>query len=343
MSASPTPANKTADEVHEQIARIERSPKLLDRVRAEIRTRHYSIRTEQTYVHWIKRFILFHNERHPREMGSAEVESFLSDLAVRQNVSASTQNLALSAILFLYRNVLGIELPWLVNVTRAEKPKRLPTVLSQEEARRMMCALPDNLAGLAARLLYGTGMRLMEGVRLRVKDVEPSRRQVVIRGGKGAKDRVTVLPDALQAPLAAQLAVRRTVYERELADGSAEVWLPDALARKYPAAATEWSWQYIFADAGPSTDPRTGVVRRHHIGEQRIQRVVRQAGQRAGIAKPVSPHVLRHPFATHLLESGYDIRAVQELLGHSGVSTTMIYTHVLNRSGRGVLSPLDAL
>ncbi|HEU0197201.1 MAG TPA: integron integrase [Nevskiaceae bacterium] len=318
-------------------------PKLLDRVRAEIRTRHYSLRTEQTYVHWIKRFIFYHNKRHPKDMGAPEVEAFLSDLAVRQNVAASTQNLALSAILFLYRKVLQVELPWLENVTRAKKPKRLPTVLSQAEAKRLMQALPDNLPGLVGRLLYGTGMRLMEGVRLRVKDVELDRRQILVRSGKGTKDRVTVLPDALRAPLAAQLAVRRTVYERDLAQGRAEVWLPDALSRKYPAAPTEWGWQYLFVSNAFATDPRTGVTRRHHIDEQRVQRAVRQAAKQAGLAKPVSPHVLRHSFATHLLESGYDIRTVQELLGHADVSTTMIYTHVLNRGGRGVVSPFDAL
>lgn len=319
------------------------SPKLLDRVRVAIRSRHYSVRTEQAYVHWIKRFILFHGKRHPREMGAPEVEAFLSDLAVRQNVAAGTQNLALSAILFLYRAVLEIELPWLENVTRAKKPKRLPTVLSQPEARRLMQALPDDLPGLIARLLYGTGMRLMEGVRLRVKDVEPDRGQIVVRDGKGGKDRVTMLPDALRGSLAAQLAVRRAVYERDQEQGRAKVWLPDALARKYPAAATSWEWQYIFAAASFSADPRTGAVRRHHVDEQRVQRAVRMAAQRAGIAKPVSPHVLRHSFATHLLESGHDIRTVQALLGHADVSTTMIYTHVLNRGGLGVRSPLDGI
>ncbi|MDE2148756.1 MAG: integron integrase [Gammaproteobacteria bacterium] len=319
----------------------EKPPKLLDQVRRAIRVRHYSLRTEETYLHWIKRFILFHGKRHPREMGAPEVEAFLSDLAVRQNVSANTQNLALSAILFLYREVLGIELPWLDGITRAKKPQRLPVVLSRSDAHCLLDALPADVLGLIARLLYGTGMRLMEAVRLRVKDVDLSRGEIVVRDGKGAKDRVTMLPRTLVEPMRAHLAVRRTVYERDRALGRADVWLPDALARKYPQAATDWGWQYVFAAAGFSTDPRSGAVRRHHINEQQVQRAVRQAAQRAGLAKPVSPHVLRHSFATHLLESGYDIRTVQELLGHSDVSTTMIYTHVLNRGGRGVVSPLD--
>lgn len=318
-----------------------RPPRLLDQVRALIRTRHYSIRTEQTYLHWIKRFILFHGKRHPSTMGAAEVEAFLSDLAVTQNVAANTQNLALSAILFLYRDVLAQELPWLDGVTRAKKPQRLPVVLSREETGRLLSALPDDTPGLIARVLYGTGMRLMEAVRMRVADVSLERREVVVRSGKGAKDRVTVLAESLVAPLSAQLKMRRAIYDRDRAAGRAEVWLPDALARKYPNAAIDWSWQYIFAAPGFSTDPRSGRVMRHHVNEQQVQRVVRNAALSVHLNKSVSPHVLRHSFATHLLESGYDIRTVQELLGHSDVSTTMIYTHVLNRGGRGVVSPLD--
>ncbi|MFA5940478.1 MAG: integron integrase [Sinimarinibacterium sp.] len=318
-------------------------PKLLDQVRAAIRTRHYSLRTEQTYLHWIKRFILFHGKRHPREMGAPEVEAFLSDLAVSQNVAANTQNLALSAILFLYREVLDIQLPWLDGVTRAKKPQRLPVVLSRAEAGRLMDQLPVNAPGLVARLLYGTGMRLTEGLRLRVKDVDIARREVIVRDGKGGKDRVTVLPSSLLEPLRSQLAMRRTLYERDYRLGKAQVWLPDALARKYPRAAGEWAWQYIFVSAGFSSDPRSGEVRRHHLSEQQVQRQVRAAAETAGIAKHVSPHVLRHSFATHFLEGVYDIRTVQELLGHSDVSTTMIYTHVLNRGGRGVVSPLDRM
>lgn len=319
-----------------------KQPRLLDRVRAAVRTRHYSLRTEEAYIHWIKRFILFHGKRHPAEMGGPEVEAFLSDLAVRLNVAANTQNLALSAVLFLYRDVLEIKLPWLENVTRAKKPQRLPTVLSRSEVTALLAELPANVQGLVARLLYGSGMRLMEGVRMRVKDVNLARREIVVRDGKGGKDRVTMLPAVLVEPLRAQLAARRTVFDRDLADGRADVWLPDTLARKYPNAPREWGWQYVFAAERFSTDPRSGAVRRHHINEQRIQRAVREAGRRAGLAKSVSPHVLRHSFATHLLEDGYDIRTVQELLGHKDVNTTMIYTHVLNRGGRGVVSPLDA-
>lgn len=319
----------------------ERSPRLLDQVRAAVRTRHYSYRTEQTYVLWIKRFILFHGKRHPREMGAPEVEAFLSHLATDLNVAASTQNLALSSVLFLYRNLLQTELPWLKDVTRAKKPQRLPTVLTVREVRRVLAALPDDVPGLVARLLYGTGMRLMEGVRLRVKDVDLLRREVVVRDGKGGKDRVTVLPESLVEPLRAHLAVRRTVFDRDRQSGRVDVWLPDALARKYPGAPQEWGWQYVFVASALSTDPRSGAQRRHHINEQQVQRAVRAAAKTADIAKPVSPHVLRHCFATHLIEGGYDIRTVQELLGHSDVSTTMIYTHVLNRGGRGVVSPLD--
>jgi integron integrase len=304
---------------------------------------HYSLRTEETYLHWIKRFILFHGKKHPREIGSPEVEAFLSHLAVARNVSASTQNLALSAVLFLYREVLGKELPWLDNVTRAKKPQRLPTVLTRLEVQSLLVRLDDDVEGLTVRLLYGTGMRLMEAVRLRVKDVDLSMRQIVVRDGKGAKDRVTVLPDSRVEPLRAQLAVRRVIFDRDCSEKRAEVYLPDALAKKYPSAPREWGWQYVFAAESVSRDPRSDAERRHHIGEHRIQRAVRAAAQKAGISKPVSPHTLRHSFATHMLESGYDIRTVQELLGHAGVSTTMIYTHVLNRGGRGVRSPLDAM
>lgn len=315
----------------------------MEQVRDVVRTKHYSLRTEQTYVHWIKRFILFHGKRHPRDMGAPEVEAFLTDLAVRLNVSANTQNLALSAILFLYRDVIEIDLPWLKGVTRAKKPQRLPTVLTRSEIDRLLHELPDEVAGLVARLLYGTGMRLMEGVRLRVKDVDFDARQIVVRDGKGAKDRITMLPDTLGASLRAHLAMRRTVFQRDVAAGRASVYLPDALERKYPSAHAAWHWQYVFAAASFSTDPRSGATRRHHINEQQVQRAVREAACAAGLSKPVSPHVLRHSFATHLLESGYDIRTVQELLGHADVSTTMIYTHVLNRGGRGVVSPLDHL
>ena len=312
-------------------------------VRDRLRSLHYSLRTEQTYVHWIKRFIHFHGKRHPRSMGSQEVEAFLSHLAVDGKVAASTQNLALSAVLFLYKDVLDIELPWLKDVTRAKRPQRLPTVLSRAEVEALLKALKPGVPGLIVRLLYGTGLRLMEGVRLRVKDLELEARQVVVRDGKGGKDRITVLPKNLLEPLRAQLAVRRGVYDVDLARGTAAVWMPDALDRKYPGAASQWMWQYVFAASEFSADPRSGAIRRHHIDEQLVQRAVKRAATAVRIAKPVSPHTLRHSFATHLLEEGYDIRTVQELLGHSDVQTTMIYTHVLNRGGKGVISPLDRL
>lgn len=317
-------------------------PRLLDQVRDRLRVLHYSLRTERTYLDWIKRFILFHGKRHPRDMGGPEVQAFLSHLAVAQNVAANTQNLALSAILFLYRDVLDMELPWLHGVTRAKKPQRLPTVLTRREVDLLLGALHGPLE-LLVRLYYGTGMRLMEGVRLRVKDVDLERRQITVRDGKGGKDRVTVLPESLLEPLARRLDLRRALYQADVARGECEVWLPDALARKYPNAPREWGWQYVFVAERLSADPRSGARRRHHVDEKQVQRHVRRAAIRAGIAKPVSPHTLRHSFATHLLESGYDIRTVQELLGHADVSTTMIYTHVLNRGGRGVVSPLDRL
>jgi integron integrase len=315
-------------------------PKLLDQVVAKIRFKHYSRRTELSYAHWIKRYILFHGKRHPREMGAVEIESFLSALATDRNVSASTQNLALSAILFLYKEVLEINLPWLDNIIRAKKPKRLPTVLSEAEVKRLL-ACTEGLPGLVARLLYGTGMRLMEAIRLRVKDIDFDRCEILVRDGKGAKDRVTMLPQSLVVPLKEHLARRRAIFDADAAAGQVDVWLPDALERKYPNACREWGWQFFFVANKVSTDPVSGVIRKHHQDEKLIQRHVAKAAKLAGIAKPVSPHVLRHSFATHLLESGYDIRTVQELLGHSDVSTTMIYTHVLNKGGRGVVSPLD--
>lgn len=316
------------------------SPRLLDQVRSRIRVKHYSIRTETAYVDWIKRFILFHGKRHPREMGAPEVEAFLTHLAVDRNVAASTQNQALAAILFLYREVLEQELPWLEGVTRAKKPQRLPTVLSRQEVDAVLGGM-SGLTGVIARLLYGTGMRVMEAVRLRVKDVDLSRCEIVVRDGKGGKDRVTVLPRSLLEPMKQQLLARRSVFDEDQRSNKSGVWLPHALAIKYPRAPWEWGWQYIFAAVGLSADPRDGTVRRHHLDERLVQRHVRAAALGAKIVRPVSPHTLRHSFATHLLESGYDIRTVQELLGHADVSTTMIYTHVLNRGGRGVVSPLD--
>jgi integron integrase len=318
-----------------------RTPKLLEQLRDRIRLKHYSLRTEQAYVQWTKRYIFFHGKRHPAEMGKTEVEAFLTTLAVGRNVTASTQAQALSALLFLYREVLRVDLPWLTEVTRAKKPARLPTVLTQQEVRALLKYVDDPLLDLIVRLLYGTGMRLLECLRLRVKDVEFTRNEIVVRDGKGGKDRVTMLPASLADRLKAHLAVVKSQHEADLSLGKGEVWLPDALAVKYPDAPKEWGWQYVFPAAGFSTDPRSGAVRRHHVDDKRVQRAVKLAAARAEIAKPVSPHTLRHSFATHLLEGGYDIRTVQELLGHSDVSTTMIYTHVLNKGGRGVVSPLD--
>lgn len=318
------------------------SPRLLDQVSAKIRLKHYSIRTEQAYVDWIRRYIKFHGVRHPSEMGAQEVERFLTHLAVEGKVSASTQNQAKSAILFLYREVLGQELPWLDNVEQAKAPKRLPVVLTREEVHGVL----SRLAGtywLMGSLLYGTGMRLMECARLRVKDVDFGQRQILIRDGKGFKDRVTMLPEALKVPLRQHLEQVKLQHAQDLAKGGGGVYLPYALEKKYPNAARDWAWQYVFPANDVSEDPRSGIVRRHHVNEQNLQRAMKQAVRDAGVSKPATPHTLRHSFATHLLQGGYDIRTVQELLGHADVATTMIYTHVLNRGGRGVMSPLDGL
>jgi integron integrase len=317
------------------------APRLLDRVRDKIRAKHYSIRTEQAYIDWIKRFIHFHGKRHPAELGAPEVEGFLTHLAVARNVSAATQNQAKSALLFVYKEVLGVELPWLREVTKAKLPTRVPVVLTRDEVAQVLSRL-EGVHHLIGRLLYGAGMRIMEGVRLRVKDVEFSRHEIVVRNGKGAKDRVVMLPRSIKVALAEQLRRSRDLHDADLRDGYGAVWLPSALARKYPRAAREWAWQYVFPAAKRSVNPRTAEVHRHHLGDQAFQRAMRQAVLDAGIVKPATPHTLRHSFATHLLESGYDIRTVQELLGHSDVATTMIYTHVLNRGGRGVVSPLDS-
>lgn len=275
-------------------------------------------------------------------MGAPEIEAFLSALATDRNVSASTQNLALSSLLFLYKEVLEIELPWLDNIIRAKKPQRLPTVLSEGEVKRLLACM-EGTPGLVARLLYGTGMRLMESLRLRVKDIDFDRREILVRDGKGAKDRVTMLPESLVETLKEHLVRRRAIFDADTAAGQIDVWMPHALERKYPNACREWGWQFFFVANNVSTDPVTGVIRKHHQDEKMIQRHVAKAAKLAGIAKPVSPHVLRHSFATHLLENGYDIRTVQELLGHSDVSTTMIYTHVLNKGGKCVKSPLDRM
>ncbi len=304
--------------------------------------RHYSIRTEDAYADWARRFILFHGKRHPLELGAAEVAAFLTYLAVQRNVAASTQNQAKSALLFLYRVVLGVQLPWLDEVVGAKSARRLPVVLTPSQVRALLHELNGTM-GLVASLLYGTGMRLLEGLRLRVKDIDFERREIVIRDGKGGKDRVTVLPENLMLPLGEHISRRRALHNKDLATGAGEVWLPDALAVKVPRAARAWGWQWVFPSAVTSVDPRSGVMRRHHLNEASVQKSVAGAARRAGIAKPCSPHVLRHSFATHMLQAGYDIRTVQELLGHREVSTTMIYTHVLNRGGRGVRSPLDQI
>ncbi|NNM80172.1 MAG: integron integrase [Gallionella sp.] len=315
-------------------------PKLLDQVRDKLRVKHYAIRTEQTYVDWIKRYIYFHGKTHPKDLGAQEVKAFLTHLAVAGRVSASTQNQAKSAILFLYREVLEIQLSWLDNVTQAKAPKKLPVVLTVAEVQSLLSRLSGSHL-LIASLLYGGGMRLMEAVRLRVQDVEFARHEIIVREGKGFKDRVTMLPDAVVVQLKAHLAKVKTLHEEDLAAGYGEVYLPFALDKKYPTAGRDWGWQYVFPSKNLSVDPRSGKTRRHHVDEKGVQRAVKQAVRDAGLTKPATPHTLRHSFATHLLQSGYDIRTVQELLGHSDVSTTMIYTHVLNKGGKGVVSPLD--
>jgi integron integrase len=312
----------------------------MDMVRARMRRANYSLRTERAYSDWIRRFILANGKRHPAEMGAEEVEGFLSQLAVQGNVAAATQNQALAALLFLYRELLSLELPWMTSIIRAKRPQRLPVVLTREE----VAGLLNQLTGahwLQAALLYGSGMRLLECLRLRIKDVDLPRRQIIVRDGKGAKDRVTVLPDSLSEPLARQIAEARAQHDRDLAAGFGAVYLPFALARKYRGAACNWVWQYVFPAQRRSRDPRDGTERRHHWDESALQRAVREAARRCGLPKPATCHSLRHSFATHMLESGADIRTVQELLGHADVSTTQIYTHVLNRGPLGVRSPLD--
>lgn len=316
--------------------------RLMDQVRNKIRFKQYSLRTEQAYSGWIRRYIFFHNKRHPVDMGAAEIEAFLTYLAAERRVSASTQNVALSAILFLYREVLEIELPWLDNFSPAKRPQRLPVVLSREEVTSLLDNVERPLHALVLRLLYGSGMRLMECIRLRVKDLDFARSEITIREGKGRKDRVTVLPGAILNDLKKQLSVSRRFFDQDRASQVPGVFLPDALARKYPNAGREWAWHWVFPSTKLSTCPRTRITRRHHMDEKALQRAMKQAINRVGITKPASPHTLRHSFATHMLENGYDIRTVQELLGHSNVKTTMIYTHVLNRGGRGVKSPLDS-
>ena len=317
-------------------------PRLLEQLRDAIQRRHYSPRTEETYVHWVKRFIYFSGRRHPRELGAPEVTAFLNYLAREREVAAATQNQALSALLFLYKEVLGQPLPWLDDLERAKRPARLPSVLTRDEVQRLLGQM-QGVKWLMASLLYGAGLRLRECLKLRVKDVDFGYRQILVRDGKGAKDRVTMLPQSVIELLQAHLVRVQALHEQDFAAGYGEVELPDALARKYPKAPYEWAWKFVFPSHRLSTDPRSGVIRRHHIYENYVIRGVKQAAFAARIAKHVSCHTLRHSFATHLLEAGYDIRTVQELLGHADVSTTMIYTHVLNKGGQGVKSPLDRL
>jgi integron integrase len=315
-------------------------PKLLEIVRAVIRGKHYSRRTEQSYVDWIKRYIRFHNTQHPRELGPDHISAFLTHLAVDLDVAASTQNQARSALLFLYREVLGILIDAPQDVIAAKMPRRLPTVLTREEVRAVLAQMSGDYR-LMAQLLYGSGLRLMECLRLRIKDVDFTQRQLTVRDGKGMHDRVTMLPDALIGPLQDHLRLVRRTHEEDLERGFGAVYLPFALERKYPNAQREWGWQYVFPADRLSTDPRSNALRRHHRDERGLQVAVKTAIRAAAILKPASCHTFRHSFATHLLENGYDIRTVQELLGHADVKTTMIYTHVLNRGGKGVRSPLD--
>jgi len=321
-------------------AAVASSPKLLDRVRWHLRVKHYSVRTEQAYVDWIRRYILFHRKRHPNEMGEKEITDFLTHLAVEKSVAASTQNQAFSALLFLYQQVLERKVDFIDNVQRVTRPAKLPVVFTPEEARAVLGQLKGDYR-LMAELLYGAGLRLMECVRLRVKDIDFGYGHITVRDGKGLRDRITVLPERLRHPLQIHLERARELHQRDLASGRGSVYLPFALERKLPNAAQAWAWQYVFPAAKVSTDPRSGESRRHHVSEKNLQKAVKVAIQRAGISKAASCHTFRHSFATHLLDNGQDIRTVQELLGHKDVSTTMIYTHVLNKPGLAVRSPLD--
>jgi integron integrase len=328
MRLSPLPALKSA--------------RLLDQVRERIRYLHYSIRTEDAYVHWIKAFIRFHDRRHPREMGGSEVEAYLSWLASERNVAVSTHRQALSSLLFLYGKVLGQDLPWMQAIGRPQPKRRLPVVLSVDEVGRVL-ALLDGEQKLFAQLLYGTGLRITEGLQLRVKDLDFERRTLIVRAGKGGKDRAVMLPAAILPALREQLARARLLWAADHEAGHAGVSMPDALGRKYPRAGASWTWFWVFPQGSHSVDPRTGVVRRHHLHDQAFQRAFKRAVALAGAMGMATPHTLRHSFATHLLQAGYDIRTVQSLLGHADVSTTMIYTHVLKVGGGAVRSPLDAM
>lgn len=320
----------------------ERQPRLLDQLRRRIRDKHYTLSTERTYVYWARWYIRFHGLRHPADMGPNEIRTFLSYLNNDRHIAGSTYSQALCALLFLYKEVLGIELPWIEGLSRPKRPPMRPVVLTQTEIKLVL----DQMSGiyqLVARMLYGTGMRLFECAQLRIKDVDLQRREVLVRGGKGGKDRITILPLSLVQPLREQICIARAIFEQDRTHCRPSVMLPYALERKYPKAGTQLGWFWVFPSDHESTDPRTGIVRRHHLYPQTIQRAIKRAVQAAKLTKSASTHTLRHSFATHLLEAGYDIRTVQELLGHNDVSTTMIYLHVLNRGGRGIVSPIDAV
>lgn len=319
-----------------------KQPRLLDRVRNALRVRHYSLRTEEAYINWIKRYIYFHNKKHPESLGEKEITGFLSYLATEKHVSASTQNQALSALLFLYKQVLEIELDWLTDVVRAKRPKRLPVVLSRPQLEQLF-SLMDGRNKLLAELMYGSGLRLMECLRLRVKDIDFDYQHILVRSGKGNKDRVTVLPSNLIEKLTDQLDYAHNLHNTDLTEGFGRVHLPYALHRKYPNADREWGWQYVFPSGNRSRDPLDAQIKRHHLDEKNVQRAIRNAARKAGFTKPASSHTMRHCFATHLLEDGYDIRTVQQLLGHKDVKTTMIYTHVMQKGAQGVRSPLEKL
>lgn len=317
-------------------------PKLLDQLRRCIRDNHYSPRTERAYVYWARWYIRFHGLRHPMNMGEEEIRQFLSYLNNERKIAGATYTQAISALLFLYKKVLNVEIGWIEGLNRPSRAPKRPTVLTHQEVA-MVFAQMDGVTSLFAKLLYGTGMRLSEGAQLRVKDVDFQRREILVREGKGGKDRVTMLPLSLVKPLKEQIEKARQLYDADRISNRTGVMLPHALERKYPAAATQWGWFWVFPSDHESTDPRSGVVRRHHVYQQTIQRAIKRAVNAANLTKPASTHTLRHSFATHLLESGYDIRTVQELLGHADVATTMIYLHVLNKGGRGVNSPMDGL
>lgn len=334
--------NRTQQSAHLDIHDAPQKPRLIEQIRASMRTAHYSLRTENTYIYWIKLFIHWHGNRHPKDMGAREIEAFLSMLATDRHISPSTQNQALSALLYLYKRVLDIDLPWMDGITRAKRRQHIPTVLTQAETAAVL-RHSSGTHGLVLRLLYGCGMRLMEALRLRVKDIDFGARIIVVRDGKGGKDRVVPLPNSLVDALRAQIARRQQWHNIDLSHGNVDVDLPYAIARKYPNAHKEWAWQFIFATDHYCRDPITGAMRRHHIHEKGVQRAMNAAVEAAGIAKQASCHTLRHSFATHLLESGADIRTVQELLGHSDVKTTQIYTHVSTVGAAGTISPLDRI